>query len=589
MSQSPRRRPPRNLRQTLPYLALGGSLALTMLAALLVSITADANDRLRFSNQVHQTQDAIAARVETYTSLLRGVAGLYAASETVTRSEFTSYVERLNLRERYPGIQGIGFSQHVLPGEVDAFGAALRRDGLHDVQIWPEGQRAEYFPILFLEPLDRRNRVALGYDMFSEPVRRAAMERARDSALAAASGKVVLVQEIDEQKQAGFLIYVPIYRDGDAPASIDERRAQLIGFAYSPFRADDLLTAVLGTQLSPQVAFEVYDGTTTAPEQLLYRSEGVTSRPRFSELTSLQIAGQRWTVRYASRPDVEQRSASLMVLFILLAGTLISAVLFAVLRAEVRARTEAEASVRARDEFLSVAAHELKTPLTALLGNVQLMLRRADRESSFNPRDRRTLEVIVGQTQRLNRLIAALLDHTRIEAGHLTIDRRVLDLGALLVRIVDESAHLLTRHTLTVDLPDEQLLVLGDEIRLEQVLYNLIGNAVKYSPAGGPVTVRVARELGEVTVTVADCGVGIPAAALPRLFERFYRAVNATPHGITGLGIGLYVAHEIVQLHGGTITVESTEGQGSSFSVRLPLAAAAEAPDYPTVPASSPR
>ena len=127
------------------------------------------------------------------------------------------------------------------------------------------------------------------------------------------------------------------------------------------------------------------------------------------------------------------------------------------------------------------------------------------------------------------------------------------------------------QHTIELTGQDEALVVIGDELRLEQVLHNLIGNAIKYSPSGGLISVGLERQDGMACLSVSDRGLGIPAHALPHLFERFYRADNVDEQHISGVGIGLYVVNEIVTLHAGTVTVESTEGQGSTFRVFLPL------------------
>jgi signal transduction histidine kinase len=243
---------------------------------------------------------------------------------------------------------------------------------------------------------------------------------------------------------------------------------------------------------------------------------------------------------------------------------------------------EAQAAVQLRDQFLSVASHELKNPLTALLGNAQLLQRRAGREGQLNERNQRAIGVIVEQSGRLNKMIAALLDISRIEHGRLSIEHNPVDVDALVRRVVDEIQPTLDRHTVICELSCESLIVSGDELRLEQVLQNLIGNAIKYSPNGGPVVVRVARrsavaspqpeQLAEqVCISVSDQGIGIPAEALPRLFGRFYRAPNADTDHISGMGIGLYVVNEIVALHGGGVEVESNIGVGSTFTVCLPL------------------
>jgi PAS domain S-box-containing protein len=230
----------------------------------------------------------------------------------------------------------------------------------------------------------------------------------------------------------------------------------------------------------------------------------------------------------------------------------------------------AQEAIRVRDMFFSVAAHELRTPITSLLGQAQLLQRRADRDGHLNERDRRSASVIVAQAQRLSQMVNALLDIARLEQGRLDIERAPVDLGDLTRRVIEEAQPTLDRHSLVYQRGQMPLVVLGDALRLEQVLQNLLSNAVKYSPAGG--TIRVSAELREdgACISITDEGIGIPAASLPHLFQRFYRAGNAEIHTIGGMGIGLYVVKEIVTLHGGTVEVSSVEGRGSTFSICLP-------------------
>lgn len=236
-----------------------------------------------------------------------------------------------------------------------------------------------------------------------------------------------------------------------------------------------------------------------------------------------------------------------------------------------QAKAAAETAVELRDRFISIAAHELKTPLAVLLGNAQLLLRRAEQENTLDARSRRNLAIVVSQALRLNRLITALLDMSRLESGRLTIARVPLDLREIAQRLADELTPTLTRHVISVEMPEEPVLVAGDELRLEQVVQNLLHNAIKYSLQGGQVRVTVQRSDGEAVLSVSDQGIGIPSQDLPRLFERYFRASNVETRRITGMGYGLYVVREIVERHGGTITVASMEGQGSTFTVRLPL------------------
>ncbi len=236
---------------------------------------------------------------------------------------------------------------------------------------------------------------------------------------------------------------------------------------------------------------------------------------------------------------------------------------------------EAQAAVQLRDQFLSIAAHELKTPVTSLLGYSQLLQRRLDRERPAHDRDRRAVQVMVEQTERLRALVASLLDVSRLELGQFSLDRQPVDLCPLARRVVDELQATLPStdapHTIEWSCPDAPVIVDGDALRLEQVLQNLLQNAVKYSPKGGPIMLRIVREDSHAILAVSDRGMGIPREAYAQLFQRFYRAPRAAARDISGMGIGLYVVREIVSRHGGTVEVESVEGEGSTFTVRLPL------------------
>lgn len=556
-------------------LALCLGFLFTLGATLNIAQTSYARDSLRFRNDVSQAHAAIDERLEVQISLLRSTAGLFAASKEVTLAEFHTFVSSLDLANNYPGVQGVGFSVRLRPEERETFVTHMHAMGQENFQIWPEGDRAEYHTIAMLEPLDRRNRAAIGYDMSTETTRYEAMQRARDMSQPTASGRVILVQEIDQAKQPGFLIYVPIYRGGVTPATVDARREYLVGFAYSPFRSGDLFSGIFGNQDAAAISFDIYDGTELKPEALLYHSESNTDpryQPRFTSNETFMIAERQWTIVYHSLPAFDRAGTLNLVPVILLVGSLLSMFLFFLVQAQVNARHQAEQAVHERDIFLSVASHELKTPLTALYGNIQLLQRRVANSGSMSEREQRITRAVVEQTRRLMRLIDGLLDRTRLQEGRLNLELEPIDLGALAEQVVDEVQPTLVQHSLVLHRPNEPLMLIGDTIRMEQVFFNLIGNAIKYSPYGGLVEVKLRHADTTALIQVTDHGLGIPSEVTPQLFQQFYRAPNAINRQIRGMGIGLYVVKEIVERHGGTVTVESAEGQGSTFSVRLPLA-----------------
>lgn len=317
---------------------------MTAAASGYIAWSAEIKDQERFRNIVERSQRAIQVRIETYIASLRGAAALFAAAGEVDRKTFQTYVSHLDLQKSHPGIQGIGFTKRIEPDQAARVAAEARKE-LPGFKIWPDTPRDEVHAILYLEPLDRRNRAALGFDMFTEPVRRAAMARARDTGLPSASGKVTLIQEIDAEKQAGFLIYLPVYEGGGVPETLEARRRKLKGFVYSPFRADDLLVGIFGAETNPRVDFDVYDGPEPHPDRLLYRSNKAgprPKRPRFNAATPLDVWGASWTLAFTTRPQFDLGSGKGVARPIFIAGTLVSFLLFAVTRSQVKAKGAAD-------------------------------------------------------------------------------------------------------------------------------------------------------------------------------------------------------------------------------------------------------
>lgn len=242
--------------------------------------------------------------------------------------------------------------------------------------------------------------------------------------------------------------------------------------------------------------------------------------------------------------------------------------------ARVRAREEA---TRLKDDFLSAAAHDLKTPLTAVIAQAQLMERRARRDPAA-PTDLRGIGRIVQDAQRLRHLVTELLDVGRVEQGKLLDKREEVDLVALVRSACDRQNQISPRHECRVELP-EQLVGSFDPVRIAQLVDNLLENAVKYSPEGGPIEVRVWRERDVVRLTVTDRGIGIPGDDLAHLFDRFHRGANVDDRRFSGMGLGLFICRGIAEQHDGRLWACSPgPGHGSTFHVELPVRESAVEP-----------
>jgi diguanylate cyclase (GGDEF)-like protein/PAS domain S-box-containing protein len=300
----------------------------------------------------------IEERLLSYALLLRGASGLFHSSEELTRAEWRAYVDNLRLAENLAGVQGIGFSQLIPDEELDAHQQRVRSEGFPDYQVFPTGQRDIYSSIVYLEPFSERNLLAFGYDMYAEPVRRAAMERARDLNDASLSGRVELVQEGGSGEQAGMLIYVPVYQHGADISTIATRQEALIGWTYSPFRMIDLMDGVIGdwTRVNMEaVGLRIYDDGIASPENLMFASPGLKQSAANSSLLqhrALDIHGHQWLLEFEPLAGHLTLSSYAPVRRAFVSGVLLSVLLFSLMLSQLRTRQRAEMIAREMTETM---------------------------------------------------------------------------------------------------------------------------------------------------------------------------------------------------------------------------------------------
>jgi CheY-like chemotaxis protein/two-component sensor histidine kinase len=225
-----------------------------------------------------------------------------------------------------------------------------------------------------------------------------------------------------------------------------------------------------------------------------------------------------------------------------------------------------------KSEFVSTVSHELRTPLASVLGFTELLLNK-----EFSPgRQKKYLTTIHKEANRLTSLINDFLDVQRMESGKQTYEMRALDLVPIVSDLVDTAQVNAPQHRILLDLQTDHLYVHADSDKVRQIFTNLLSNAVKYSPNGGDVTVTIRENKDTAYIDVADNGLGIPEEGLSKLFGKFFRIDNSDRREIGGTGLGLAIVKEIVKAHGGDVTVRSTMGEGSVFTVSLPKTSAAE-------------
>ena len=286
-----------------------------------------------FYSHVRETVRHVEDRMNVYGQMLRGVKAFFAASGSVGRDNFHAYIERLHLEANYPGIQAVGFSPIVSATQKDSHIAAMRKEGSSAYTIKSEGGQDFYAPTVYIEPFSGSNQNAIGFDMHSDPVYRAAMEQARDTDQTVNTGKVLL-RETGGHLRAGFLTFIPVYeyKSGVSHKTLAERRANIVGWVYSVSRMETLMTGILG-EASSEIDVEILDGETMSDETLMYDSDPNASHltratnAMFKAAKHIDIASHPWTLAAHSNHTMEMELESSKPSFITYAGTGLSVLL----------------------------------------------------------------------------------------------------------------------------------------------------------------------------------------------------------------------------------------------------------------------
>ncbi|MFP6849081.1 MAG: response regulator [Pseudomonas sp.] len=330
----------------------------------------------RFELAAQDVSQRIVSRMQAYEMVLRGVSGLMTGSEYVSNAEWEQALDQLQLQDRYPGIQALAWSRYLQSEEqLTGFIAEEQSRGRNDFRLSPAGERGQYLLVEYISPLDWRNRRVLGYDLLSEPVRRAALEQAIDSGVATLSAPLILRQETEEHTQVGVLLSLPVYQPGKPLGTLEERRAALLGIVHAAFRSYDLMAGILGTQTS---RFDIVLKDKQAPDALLLGGEphDATKQPEFSHVLELPMYGRSWLLTVSSTAvyDAAQfnRGSSFSLWLGLAAAALLALLVGGYLYVrehELRSSQLINEKIREREERFRLLIERL--PVATLLCNAQ--------------------------------------------------------------------------------------------------------------------------------------------------------------------------------------------------------------------------
>lgn len=327
-----------------PVVVFGVIIASTLYFASIIESFLEKRSQELFNDESELVIAAIESRTDLYVNALQAGVALFDASQEVTREDWREFVDSLNLQSNFPGLQGYGYSLQINPDDLESHIEQIRSEGFPEYSVKPEGERDVYTSIVFLEPFDLRNQQAFGFDMFQQETRQAAMLAARDTGEPRLSGRVTLVQEIDQDVQAGFLIYVPQYANDSSLLSSADRQVALEGYVYSPFRARDFMDGILGDRVL-SIDFAAYDTDTHAfdDDLLLFdsRSRGLSNLTtndirndrKQTQIKMVELAGRTWSILFSADKlfgiDSVERNSIVFIQFAGAAfGLLIAAVIY---------------------------------------------------------------------------------------------------------------------------------------------------------------------------------------------------------------------------------------------------------------------
>lgn len=560
--------------------------------------------KLEFEHDVASAAKRLSDQFRDCETFLQMGAALIIYSDEVTFDEWQRFVEDLAISEKIPGVNGLAYVRAIEPRELDAFIAESRAKGMpgfarhvHEPELEAVAVDRHYI-VQYYKPI-ARNQSLWGLDIAANPVNREVYDEAMESGDVRLSRAFPLYQtSSDGDRQTGIVMTMPVFEGGGKPATIRKRRSSIHGWVALSFDAEPFIANWWdGTGLSADVVVTEQLGPSESNELLRRLTEQGSPDPESSLRIPVRVGGRDWTIEVhrgaAHTADLSQANASFVVgvIFSLLVGGIVWSLMYTRLRAEQiaekmtfhlrrsedhqrRLAVDADEANRMKSLFIANMSHDVRTPMTAILGYTRLLEEEVG--GQLTSLGAEAMAAIQRSGEHLLGLINDILDLSKMEAGRFELASepvavRELIAGCIgIVRPQAEEKGIELRVSLRTPIPDR---ITGDPTRLRQILLNLLGNAVKFTDSGH-VSFEIWQEdrpgISYVCFEIEDTGIGMDKAEIRRVFEPFVQADPSHTRLHGGTGLGLTIAHHLVDQMAGHIEVASAPGQGSRFLVRVP-------------------
>jgi signal transduction histidine kinase len=509
------------------------------------------NPRAKYTSlRMRENELRIGSVFDSYAHLLWGSTGRLQSAE-VDEGSWREFIWAFDLRENFSGIEALGLTTGTDPSDQKIAFASPRTDDTNAVL----GRNLAELPVIATS----LNEAALNGDtMISGPI-----------------PDIFSTKTQITDREAGFLMVAPYYDKSLPQNTPDERLQSLRGYTVAVFRGDIFFDKAYKTVDLSHTKVDIYLEN-VSPDNKLHTVGTNTETITQTATQEIEFYGKNlifvftfdksymlsWTLTYMPHT---------ILISVLVLGMLFAGVAGYLLRSRYQRLTfEKERDVNfAKDELLSLASHQLRTPATGVKQYLGMVLQGFAGE--VPDKQRSYLERAYASNNRQLHVINDILHLAKLETGRIVLAERKFDIAKMLREVVDEQRDQAEKGEITVRLQaPSQGWIMGDSHMLWMVMENLVSNAIKYTPPKGVVTVRLVRRGNRWVLTVKDTGVGIDKKDFSKLFKQFSRISNARSDFVTGTGVGLYLAHHLTVLHGGSISVSSTKDRGSTFTVRLP-------------------
>ncbi len=511
-----------------------------------------------FKDDSQSMINKIESRLELYSVSLLGTVGLFAASEEVTNEEWGIFISSTKLIDSFPGIQGVGFNKYLASeSEKTDLLNTMRGYGITDFEIKPPGERSEYFPVVYLFPENEANKRAIGFDIYSEPNRADAVNNLKLTKEMAITGKIILVQDSEEDTQNGFLMLVPVF---------DHNNEKLIGLISAVFRMNDLVEAIIEKEFFEENNIKIYDSK-ELPDSLFFDSNELSGLSIFDEnyvfRDSINFGGKDWKFIIQSSHYPLNNSDRNILILIPAVGFGISIMgYFAFIN--FNKSVIAKQVQKRRNEFESMISHDLKTPLVPIIGYCDMLLT-PNLLGKLNDDQLNAVNKILNNTDHIKKLIQNILDIQKIDLEQLKLEYSIVNLREFISEIIVSHKAIMTEKNINFSMSNiPSINVKMDREKIKEVMTNIIQNAVDFVPAEKGIIRIEGKELGEkFRITISNNGQQIPHEELKLIFKKFHQVESGEKRMHGGSGLGLAICKGIIESHGGKMWAESNSKKTS--------------------------